>query len=151
MWKRCFDSNKAVSGADSGDYRRVRLDWRQDYTQNLDYGHLGLQHRNILLKVLSQANPHHLISIGNVVLCNKNAKSKLQEEVNAIFDIVCQVKDQLLHLITLSLLKKYPPALPRLTLEFSEWVGHRRPEPLGRPFHTSLSQIQGHHLPCRSL
>jgi hypothetical protein len=49
---------------------------RQDHTQNLDYGHLGLQHRNILLKVLSQANPHHLISIGNVVLFNKNVESR---------------------------------------------------------------------------
>ena len=81
MWRRCFDSNKAVFGADSWDDRNLRLYWRQDYTQNLDYGLWGLQHRNILLKVLNQANPHYLISNWNVALCNKNTKSKLQEGV----------------------------------------------------------------------
>jgi hypothetical protein len=67
---------------------------RQDYTQNLDYGHLGLQHRNILLKVLSQANPHHLISIGNVVLFNKNAESKLQE--GRWYQISCGLENETL-------------------------------------------------------
>jgi hypothetical protein len=58
--------------------------------------------RDILLKVLSQANPHYLISIGNVALCNKNAKSKLKEGLNTVFDIAFQMKDRLRHLITLS-------------------------------------------------
>lgn len=68
-------------GVNASDHGRIRFCGRQDRAPNLDDNPLALQHGNILLKVLSQGIFLHLISIGNVVGCNKNAKSKLQEVI----------------------------------------------------------------------